>query len=147
MSVIQISIRQDLFERLKGLAEPLVDDVNSVIERVLDHYEKQKIVETKNQVFFQSTKAENWVSARGEHIPVGSKLRASYLNRKFEAVITKRGINFNNEVFDSPSSAAEAVKRLSGKKGTSACTNGWSFWEICLPDTDKWLVLSKIKQK
>ncbi len=40
MEVVQVLVKKEVFDSLKRLAEPLVDDASSVIERLVNHWEK-----------------------------------------------------------------------------------------------------------
>ena len=143
MDSVNVLVKQELFERLKGIAEPLVDDVNSVLERLLNHWDatggaRRVAPRGERQV---------WRSARGEEIEVGTKLRAKYLKVLYEAEVTADGIEFDGVTYDNPSSAAIAVKRAAGTGAKSANTNGWDFWEFRNPKTRLWAALDTLRPK
>ena len=148
MEVVQVSIKTEVFESLKRLAEPLVDDTNSVIERLINHWEScppppgMKIVSIK-----LSKPPTEWRSTRGERFPIGAKLRAPYLHHTFEAIVTARGIEFNGKVYANPSSAGIAAKASVGTTGSAANTNGWDFWEMLEPATGRWVSINTLRAK
>lgn len=125
---VQIRVRRDIFEKLKSLAEPLVDDSSAVIERLIRHWEASPPKEkTKTQ---QSATQELWRSSRGDVLPVGAELEGRYKGRTFAAVVAKNGIRFDSKVFPTLSAAAIAAKGLAGTKGQAANTNGRDFWAV-----------------
>ncbi len=163
MDTVQVPLRRQVFERLQKLAIPLVDDPSSVVERLLEYWHQNpqpvitgrptKQVEiivpppiTPNNSV-QSVGSQWWQSARGESFPVGAKLRAEYLGKTYEALVTRLGIQFNGRVYDSPSAAGIAVKQATGADGDSAQTNGWEFWEILDPKSGRWLSINILRKR
>ena len=124
MEVVQVPVRKEVFENLKRLAEPLVDDASSVIERLIKHWEKSPPAPA-NAASQVPGVPSVWRSARGERFPIGAKLRAKYLRHTFEANVTINGIEFNGNSYDNPSSAGIAAKESVGTVRKAASTNGW----------------------
>jgi hypothetical protein len=133
-SKISVEITRQVFEGLQSLAEPLIDDPNSVIEKLLNHWKTYPPGIQENKTIY----GELWVSARGEQLPVGLRLHAKYNGKNYEAEVIQSGISFQNEIFNSPSAAAIHVKNLAGLTGNSANTNGWKFWEFYDKKTEVW---------
>lgn len=146
MEVVQVPVKKEVFESLKRLAEPLVDDASSVIERLIRHWEKSPPAPTKTASHVPGLSAE-WRSARGERFPIGAKLRARYLRHTFEANVTVNGIEFNGKTYDNPSSAGIAAKESVGTVGKAASTNGWDFWEMLEPSTKRWVSIDTLRAK
>ena len=144
MEVVQVTVKKEVFESLKRLAEPLVDDASSVIERLIDHWEKSPPAAAK--AASQGSPAE-WRSVRGERFPIGAKLRARYLSHTFEANVTINGIEFNGKEYDNPSSAGSAAKESVGTVGNAARTNGWDFWEMLEPSTKRWVSIDTLRTR
>lgn len=148
MELVKLEIKPELFKRLQCLAEPLVDDVSSVIERLITHWEScpptlgHKVVSIK-----LPAPPTEWRSARGERFPIGAKLRARYLNHNFEAIVTASGIEFNGHTYNNPSSAGIAAKESVGTTGNSASTNGWDFWEILDSTMNRWVSIDVLRSK
>ena len=44
-------------------------------------------------------------------------------------------------------SAGIAVKRAAGTKGRAASTNGWDFWEMLNPDSQRWVSIDILRSK
>ena len=137
---ISIQINSRLFHRLQSVAEPLIDDTDSVIEKLLSHWET-------SPPSLQGNGKNFWISPRGERFPIGTKFRAEYDGEKFEAVIMKSGIFFSGETFSSPSAAAIHAKKMQGLLGTSANTNGWKFWEYWDEESQAWLSINRFRRK
>jgi hypothetical protein len=146
MEVVQVPVKKEVFESLKRLAEPLVDDASSVIERLINHWEKSPPAATKAALQVPGLAAE-WRSARGERFPIGAKLRARYLRHTFEANVTINGIEFNGKTYDNPSSAGIAAKKTVGTVGKAASTNGWDFWEMLEPSTKRWVSINTLRAR
>jgi hypothetical protein len=148
MEVIQISIKKEIFESLKRLAEPLVDDANSVIERLIYHWEScSPSVGSKITSIKVAKPAEEWRSTRGERFRVGAKLRAPYRGHTFEATVMSQGIEFNGKTYNNPSSAGIAAKESVGTTGEAAKTNGWNFWEMFEPTSNRWVSVNILRAK
>lgn len=148
MEAVQVSIKKEVFESLKRLAEPLVDDTNSVIERLINHWEScPPTPETKIAGIKLVKPPAEWRSTRGERFPIGAKLRALYLRYTFEATVTTRGIEFNGKVYNNPSSAGIAAKESVGTTGDAANTNGWDFWKMLEPATNRWVSIKTLRAK
>jgi hypothetical protein len=148
MEVVQVSIKKEVFENLKRLAEPLVDDTNTVIERLINHWEScPPTLETKIASIKLPKPPTPWRSTRGERFPVGAKLRAPYLHHTFEAIVTPRGIEFDGKAYNNPSSAGIAAKESIGTTGSAANTNGWNFWEMLEPTTGRWVSINTLRVK
>jgi len=141
---IQVSIDSATFKRLQEIATPLVDDVNTVIKKLINLWDEKEKELIKTKVI--DTPVEKyWSDSRGVNFPVGLKLRASYYNQKFDALITDRGILFLDKFFDSPSAAAMHAKRMNGINGSSVCTNGWKFWEYFDATKGRWQQIDKLR--
>jgi hypothetical protein len=140
-NTVTIEIGQDVFRRLQTLAEPLVDDAGSTLEKLIDHWERHppQSLENNNQG------TAWWFTSRGERLPVGTKLRAIYNGHTYEAKVMTSGIFFESETFNSPSAAAIHAKNLEGLTGASANTNGWNFWEYYDEVNESWKPLSKLR--
>ena len=144
METVQVGLRREVFERLKALAEPLVDDASSVVERLINHWESTPTGQ-RPTIALKKPEAAYWRSARGEMFPVGAKLRAKYLGQTFEATVTSGGIDFKGRCFDNPSSAGIAAKESLGTTGKAASTNGWDFWEMHDPESGQWFSIDVLR--
>src|SRR5512146_859481 len=116
---VPIPVSRAVYERLQKAAVPLVDTPSSIIERLLDHWEVNS-PQNKQAAPISAPSVQLWRSPRGDILPVGTQLKAHYLGKTYDAVIEPRGIRFNGELFDAPSAAAVAAKKLTGKTGHAA---------------------------
>jgi hypothetical protein len=147
METVQIGVRPAVFQKLQKLAVPLVDDTSSVIERLIEHWEKNPPSVTPSAVAKPAQKEQQfWTSSRGEALPVDGELRARYFGKTYSAKVTPNGIEYNGKTYNNPSAAAIAVKNTAGTKGDSAATNGWDFWEIYSPQTKQWRAISALRK-
>lgn len=145
MEIVQVPLKREVFERLKSLAEPLVDDASSVVERLIKHWESAPPGPRVRTIVLPEPGPAVWRSARGEKFLVGTKLRAKYLSHTFEATISNSGIEFNGRRYDNPSSAGIAAKESVGTSGKAASTNGWDFWEMQDPKSMQWASIDVLR--
>jgi hypothetical protein len=146
MEVVQVPVRRDVFERLKALAEPLVDDASSVIDRLIKHWEAAAPSPRIKALAVPEQAPAVWRSARGERFPVGAQLRARYRGHEFQATVTNGGIEFSGSTYDNPSSAGIAAKESVGTPTKAASTNGWEFWEMLDPKTKNWVSIDTLRR-
>jgi len=87
--------------------------------------------------------AKYFVCSRGERLPIGTKLRAIYRRREFEAHVDASGIVFEGNRYNNPSLAGIEAKRSHGAVGKAANTNGWTFWEYFDAVSGRWKSLDE----
>jgi hypothetical protein len=148
--LVTVQMSSELFGRLQRLAVPLVDDVASVLNKLITHWEasppKAESLGTRAAQIgssatspFPSTAAETWIPPRGgDTLRVGLRLQGSYLGQTFYATVETNGIRFNGELYDSLSAAGVAVKERLGRGKAAASTNGRKFWGILDGKTGRW---------
>ncbi len=136
-SQVPLSIDADLFAELQGMAEPLVDDVSSVIRRLLLATEPSRVPGRVERTWFRTS--------RGDLLEVGLQLRAVFQGRAFDAVITEGGIEFDGRTYDTPSAAARAVKLSLGLPLQAAQSNGWEFWDYLQRSLGAWARLATLR--
>jgi hypothetical protein len=69
------------------------------------------------------------------------------LGQGFSAQISGNGIEYNGKTYDNPSSAGIAAKQFAGTVGDAANTNGWTFWEIQVPNSSRWVSLKAYRER
>ncbi len=85
------------------------------------------------------TESSGFLYCRGGRIPNGTRLRAHYLARDYEAEVRGSKVWFNQKAYDSPSKAARAI--------TKSQANGWKFWEYYDNESGRWRSLSHLREK
>lgn len=115
---VAVQLDDDVFADLQARARPLVDDVNSVLRRLLRAGQQN-----------EASAVREVVLSRGERLPIGLKLRAVFQGQVFHAEVTERGIDFAGTGYASLSAAARAAKRSVGVTERGSHTNGWDFWQ------------------
>jgi len=70
----------------------------------------------------------------------GTQLRMRYNHRTHEGRIVDGRWLVEGEFHDSPSGAAVGVART--KDGKQTALNGWDYWEVKKPRSDKWLPIN-----
>lgn len=142
---IDVPISSKVFARLQRLAVPLVDDTNSVIEKLIDHWEASPPRANAAPLAIEKSTAEVWRSPRGDVLPVGAPLQAEYLGIVFRAMVEKNGIRFAGKLYKNPSAAGVAAKGQLGREGRAASTNGRDFWKIQDPVSEQWLPITALR--
>jgi hypothetical protein len=147
----QINVNGPTFFEIQKIAKLSGGSMGDVVANLLTFFNDWQpgsaTADEKTEGSAQPGFHQLWRSARGEFLPVGLQLRALYLGKTYTATITASGIEFNGDKYDSPSSAAVAVKEAAGRSGTSASTNGWDFWTAFDPKTSQWKSLKGFKAK
>ena len=145
METVIVNLNKDIFEKLQEIAEPLVDDINSVINRLINHLDSSPVTSEIKVESSSLITPEFWRSSRGEQFIVGTKLSANYKGKAYNANIQINGINFEGKIYDSPSSAGVAVKKYAGTSGSALSTDGWSFWSMLEPNSNQWVSINKVR--
>jgi hypothetical protein len=145
MKTVQVILNLETFEKLKQIAEPLVDDTNSVIDRLIEHWKSDPPHPRKRTILLPEPSPPMWRSSRGEKFLIGTQLKASYRGHNFSAKITSSGIEFNQKNYTNPSSAGIAAKKSIGVDDSAANTNGWSFWEMQEPGSNQWVSINTVR--
>ena len=140
---VQVNVRRDVFEKLKRLAEPLVDDTSTVIDRLIRHWETAP---PKNARDAAPEELALWQSSRGDVLPVGAPLQGRYKGKTFAAVVARNGIRFEGKTYSTLSAAAVAAKGLTGVKGDAASTNGRDFWAL-RDSSGNWISVSSLRSQ
>lgn len=78
-------------------------------------------------------------SSRGGQIPVGTKLRARYKGKVYEALVTLKGIELGGKRYSDVSNAASEI--------AGGARNGWNFFEAQTPGETKWRPLSALRSR
>lgn len=143
--LIDVPISSKVFARLQRLAVPLVDDTNSVIARLINHWEANPPNSSATPKSSLKATVDVWRSPRGDVLPVGAALQAEYLGKTFHATVEKKGIRFAGKLFGNLSAAGVAAKGQLGRKGRTASTNGRDFWKIQDPVSEQWLPITSLR--
>jgi hypothetical protein len=133
---VGVQLDDDVFADLQSRARPLVDDVNSVLRRLLKAGRPNEVAPVREIVL-----------SRGERLPIGLKLRATFQGQVFHAEVTEGGISFDGTDYPSPSAAARAVKRSVGVTERGSHTNGWDFWQYLDPERGAYFRLWEFRRR
>lgn len=145
METVPVPLNIDVFRRLQAYIEPIVDDQNSVLTKIFDHWDATGQAKKRATITPpEPMKKEYFKTSRGTLLPIGLQMWADYLGTRLEAEVKEGGIYLaDGSRFDDPSGAAKAAKLKLGVSETTASTNGWTFWymnsltaknKVCLID-------------
>ena len=83
-------------------------------------------------------------SWKGVMLPNGTKLRMSYNGQAHNGEIVQGAWHIGGAIYRTPSAAAGGVAR--SKKGAQVSLDGWEYWEIKKPDSDRWVQIDKLRK-
>lgn len=83
-------------------------------------------------------------SWKGVALPNGTKLRMSYNGQTHSGEVVQGAWHVGGAIYRTPSAAAGGVAR--SKKGTPVSLDGWGYWEIKKPDSDRWIPIEKLRK-
>lgn len=83
----------------------------------------------------------------GVVLPHGTKARMEYArgSQRFEGVFLDGELVVQGRRFDSLSAAASALART--KDGLPPRLNGWNYWEVKKPGSDRWELMSHLRSR
>ena len=136
METVSVPLSLPVFKRLQTYVEPIIDDQNSALTRIFDHWDATAAAKKAAPAAVVPSAAKtHFKTSRGVMLPVGLNMFASWLDHSFRAVVKETGIECNGKLYDDPSGAAKAMKLACGASETTASTNGWTFWMMDSPNT------------
>jgi hypothetical protein len=134
-----------VFARLQQLAVPLVDDTDSIVQKLIAHWEANPPTPSTPSAPSAQLAVATWRSKYGDVLPVGTPLRARYCGKTFDATVEKQGIRFDGKLFESLSAAGFAAKKQLKRSYKAAQTNGRTFWELQDPGSERWVPVKALR--
>ena len=136
--------------RLKRLAV-LAGTENDAVERLIAFWEAHQASADEAPALQPAAPRRPpvamWRSSTGDELPIGAKLEAKYKGKTYFAVIEPQGMRFGKELYQSPSAAGRAVKRSVGVTGSSAQTDGRTFWSVRDPSSGRLVSISDLNPR
>jgi len=86
----------------------------------------------------QAFNKKSWV-IKGIEFPHGTKFRANYKGKPYEAIVENAKLYLNGKNYHSPSQAAISI--------TNNTVNGWTFWECQFPEKTNWQLLKSLRNR
>jgi hypothetical protein len=83
-------------------------------------------------------------SWKGVTLPNGTKLRMSYNGQRHTGEITQGAWHVGGAIYRTPSAAAGGVAR--SKRGAPVSLDGWGYWEVKKPDSDRWIPIDRLRK-
>jgi len=83
-------------------------------------------------------------SWKGVTLPNGTKLRMSYNGQTHYGEVLQGAWHVGGAIYRTPSAAAGGVAR--SKKGSPVSLDGWGYWEIKKPESDRWTQIDKLRK-
>jgi len=138
METVSVPLSLPVFKRLQSYVEPIIDDQNTALTRIFDHWDATAPARktTVTVPIGQSAKMTHCRTSRSVLMPIGLRIFANWNGQKLTAKVTEGGIMCDGKLYDDPSGAAKAAKLQRGASETTASTNGWTFWNMDAPGAE-----------
>jgi hypothetical protein len=135
MQLRQIGIDLDVHRFLESRRTSFEQTYNDILRGVigLPITAAQAVTPTRSAT---AGDAGAW-SGKGAALPAGTRVRMSYNGKVYAGVIEGGAWHVDGGQYVSPSAAADAV--------TGKSLNGWLYWQVQLPGTEKWKPLSSFR--
>ena len=83
-------------------------------------------------------------SWKGVSLPNGTKLRMSYNGQTHSGEVIQGAWHVGGAIYRTPSAAAGGVAR--SRKGSPVSLDGWGYWEVKKPESDRWIPIQKLRK-
>ncbi|WP_095012534.1 hypothetical protein [Tsuneonella mangrovi] len=142
METTTIEIDFDIHKMIEGERRSFSEKPYIALRRLLNLPE----IEEKDQTTRVSSSGRAW-EEDGVTIPHGSLARMEYARgtQKYEGQFLDGHLVVNGVEYTSLSAAASALAKT--KNGGSPNLNGWNYWEVQLPGSDRWEMMEHKRRK
>jgi hypothetical protein len=140
MQLRPIEIDVEVFRFLESRRTSFTQTHNDILREVAG------LPPVKASTINDSTKATadgGW-SWKGVELPNGTKLRMSYNGQTHSGEIMQGAWHIGGAIYQSPSAAAGGVAR--SKKGRPVTLDGWQYWDVQKPESDRWVRITKLRK-
>lgn len=134
-----IKIDLDVHKLLEANRESLDEDRLTILRRLLGLDDPDPVAQ---RVPVNADSDVGWLYD-GVFLPDGTRCRMRYNGQDGAAEIRNGRWWVGGEPFRTPTGAARAVAIT--KEGQRPQMNGWSYWEVRLPDTGRWIRISELR--
>jgi hypothetical protein len=141
MQLRPIEIDVDVFRFLESRRTSFAQTHNDILREVAG-LPTVKLAST-NGANSTAIQHSGW-SWKGVALPNGTKLRMSYNGQTHAGEIMQGAWHVGGAIYRTPSAAAGGVAR--SKKGAPVSLDGWEYWEIQKPDSDRWVPIDKLRK-
>lgn len=131
---MEITVSLETYKALTQLLQHEQDSYDAVIWRAIS----QSNQEPTDKIEPPSPVMAQWLEDDIK-LPLGTQLRRRYKGEEFLATIEQDGLLFNDELYDSLSSAAITI--------TKEDVNGWAFWNYQNPKSGRWEPIGTLRRE
>jgi len=140
MQMRSIEIDIDVFRFLEGKRTSFGQSHNDILRDIA------KLPKSAAHASHVATNDDgNAWSWKGVTLPHGTKLRMSYNGRTHAGEILNGAWHVGGAIYRTPSAAAGGVAR--SKQGRPVSLDGWEYWEIQLPGSNRWKRIDDLRDK
>lgn len=144
METTTIEIDFDIHKLIEGERRSFSEKPMFALRRLLGLPELECALEDVDQM--DAGAGRDWVED-GVVIPHGTKARMEYGrgSQRYEGQFLDGHLVVNGMPFSSLSAAASAVAKT--KSGASPSLNGWNYWEVQKPGSDRWDLMEHLRRR
>jgi hypothetical protein len=139
MQLRPVEIDVDVFRFLESRRSSFTQTHNDILRELAG---LSPIASSKNGTDHHAASgAWSW---KGVELPNGTRLRMSYNGQTHTGEIAQGTWHVGGAIYRSPSAAAGGVAR--SKKGAPVSLDGWAYWEVKKPNSDRWTPISTLRK-
>jgi len=140
MQLRPIEIDVDVYRFLESRRTSFTQSHNDILRAIA---ELKPITSSPPNAASNGNDHGGW-SWKGVTLPNGTKLRMSYNGQTHSGEVVQGAWHVGGAIYRTPSAAAGGVAR--SKKGARVSLDGWGYWEIKKPDSDRWIPIEKLRK-
>jgi hypothetical protein len=133
-----IEIDFDVYKLIEAERRGFNDSPLAALRRLL------KLGEATRAPSQEQPSGRPWVH-KGLSLPHGTALRMEYNRHIHEGQVVDGRWLVEGQLYDSPSAAAVGVART--KNGVQTTLNGWHYWQVQQPGSNRWVQLKYLSDK
>lgn len=144
----KIDIDIDVYKAIENARQSFSETPNDVLRRIigLDHnsfVSNEVIVGDELVERLEIPTGRAW-RGKGVELPHGTHVRMEHNGRTYSGEIVDGEWHTEGVVATTPSGAASAITKT--KSGSSSLLNGWNYWEIRLPTSNRWRPIASLRK-
>lgn len=140
MQLRPIEIDVDVYRFLESRRTSFAQTHNDILR---DLAGLKSVASTPSHGVGNGTDQGGWLW-KGVTLPNGTKLRMSYNGQTHSGEVVQGAWHVGGAIYRTPSAAAGGVAR--SKKGAPVSLDGWGYWEVKKPDSDRWIPIAKLRK-
>jgi hypothetical protein len=141
-TLTQIEIDIEVYKAIENSRISFSESHNDVLRRIIG-IDTSNFVKNTNTLPTEAQIAKSW-RGKGVELPHGTLVRMEHNGRVYSGEILDGIWSVEDIRATTPSGAASAIART--KQGGSAPLNGWNYWEVRLPSSNRWKPIASLRK-